>query len=126
MSEISNSILTWVSKQILGSFDDSGTDGEEPFNYDLIAAINTALSILSNLGIGPEGGFVVTGYEETWDDFLGQRTDIEYIKSYVKMKTQLLFDPPQNSFLVDILTKQCTEFEYRGCMEADRTNPKNS
>ena len=109
-----DSILGTIAEMILGSFEPSGTNGINPFQTDLIIHINSALSTLIQLGIGPIEGFRIRGTDETWSDFmLGNRGDIEMIKSYVYMKVRLMFDPPQNSFLVDSLEKQCKEFEWR-------------
>ena len=115
-----DSILISIAKMILGSFDNSGSAGANPFETDLIIHINSALSTLTQLGVGSEKGFVVTGTSETWSDFIGEeRSDIEMIKSYVYMKVRLMFDPPQNSFLVDSLEKQCKEFEWRANVAVD-------
>lgn len=114
------SILSTIARMILGSFDDSGSEGANPFETDLIIHINSALSTLTQLGVGSEEGFAITGTSETWEDFVGEkRSDIEMIKSYVYMKVRLMFDPPQNSFLVDSLEKQCKEFEWRANVAVD-------
>ena len=114
------SILSSIARMILGSFDDSGSEGANPFETDLIIHINSALSTLTQLGVGSEDGFRVTGAGVTCEDFVGEsRDDIEMIKSYVYMKVRLMFDPPQNSFLVDSLEKQCKEFEWRANVAVD-------
>lgn len=119
------SILSSIARMILGSFDDSGSEGANPFETDLIIHINSALSTLTQLGVGSEDGFRVTGTDETWEDFVGEsRDDIEMIKSYVYMKVRLMFDPPQNSFLVDSLEKQCKEFEWRANVAVDTISSK--
>ena len=41
-----------------------------PFDVDIMVNINAVFSILNQLGIG-ESGFVISGSEETWSDFLG-------------------------------------------------------
>lgn len=35
------------------------------------------------------------------------------VKTYVGARVQLIFDTPQNSFLVTALKEQCAEFEWR-------------
>ena len=114
------SILGEIATMILGSFEPSGSSGINPFQTDLIIHINSALSTLTQLGVGSIEGFAITGTDETWSDFLlGNRKDVEMIKSYVYMKVRLMFDPPQNSFLVDSLEKQCKEFEWRANVAVD-------
>lgn len=88
---------------------------EKDLNFDreLIMHINSVLMVLAQLGVGPVTGFKIVGDTETWDSFLDDREDLEIIKSYVYLKVRLLFDPPQNSFLVESINKQIEEFEWR-------------
>ena len=117
---MNDSILETIATMVLGSFDSSGSDGINPFQTELIIHINAALFTLMQLGVGPADGFAITGTSETWADFVGaERSDLELIKSYVYMKVRLMFDPPQNSFLVDSLNKMCSEFEWRANAEVD-------
>jgi hypothetical protein len=83
------------------------------FDQEIIMHINSAFMILNQLGVGPSDGFKITSNTDTWDDFTEGRLDIEAIKSYIYLKVRLLFDPPQNSFLVDSIQKQIEEFEWR-------------
>lgn len=82
------------------------------FDEDVIMCINACFSTLNQLGVGPEEGFVITG-TENWSDFIGLDKRIENVKTYVFLKTRLMFDPPQNSFLVDSIEKQILELEWR-------------
>ena len=43
------------------------------------------------------------------------------IQSYVYMKVKLMFDPPQNSFTVDSMTKLVNELEWRLNVAADNS-----
>ena len=105
-----SSILVTIRKMIGG--DTASTE----FDMDLIIAINSAISTLYQLGIeklrGGEG-FSITGETETWDDLLGEYMHVDLIKGYVYLKTRLLFDPPQNSFLVNSIQDQIKEMEWR-------------
>lgn len=102
-----DSILTSV-KKLLGV-------GEEytHFDADIIMHINSVIFILTQIGIGPDEGFAITSKDQTWDDFLQGRINIESIKSYVYLKVRLLFDPPSNSFLVEAIERQISEYEWR-------------
>lgn len=84
-----------------------------PFDEEIIIGINSALMVLNQLGIGPKEGLVVTGITETWSDLLDDFKDLEAVKSYVALKTRLVFDPPANSFVVNALEKQVSEYEWR-------------
>lgn len=83
------------------------------FDQELIMHINSVFMVLNQLGVGPVGGFKISSNEETWTDFVGARLDLESVKSYIYLKVRLLFDPPQNSFLVAAIEKQIEEHEWR-------------
>lgn len=102
-----DSILTSV-KKVLGV--DASYDYFDP---DLILQINSVFSILNQIGVGPLAGFAITGDTEVWSDFSTDLKVIGLVKSYLPLKIRLVFDPPQNSFMVDALTKQIAEYESR-------------
>ena len=84
----------------------------DAFDVDIIIDINSALMVLNQLGVG-QIGFKITGYDETWEDFAGDTTDLEGIKTFVYLKTKLLFDPPNNSFVISAIEKQLDELSWR-------------
>ena len=83
------------------------------FDQELIMHINSVFMVLNQLGVGPVGGFKISSNEEVWTDFVSTRLDLESVKSYIYLKVRLLFDPPQNSFLVGSIEKQIEENEWR-------------
>lgn len=85
-----------------------GPDADTGFDRELIIYINGALSIINKLGVGPDG-YRITDKENTWDEFLLTRTDLEMVKTNVYLRVRLLFDPPQNSFLVAAIKEQIAE-----------------
>lgn len=85
---------------------------ETAFDNELLIFINTAFSTLLQLGLGSTG-FTITSSLEEWDSLLLGRTDLEMVKTYIFLKTKLLFDPPTNSFLVDAIKTQIAELEFR-------------
>ena len=89
------------------------------FDQELIMHINSVFMVLNQLGIGPVGGFKISSNEEAWTDFVGTRLDLESVKSYIYLKVRLLFDPPQNSFLVGSIEKQIEEQEWRLQVQAE-------
>lgn len=89
------------------------------FDSDIIIFINGAIMALTQLGVGPSKGFVITGYDETWSDFIGDRIDIEAVKSYVYLKVKLIFDPPSMSYLIDAIKSQIAEYEFRLNVQVD-------
>jgi hypothetical protein len=101
------SILNTIKKMLGVQLDD------DAFDVDIIVSINSVLMSLSQLGVGPVGGFSITGVTETWSQFLGEEINLEAVKSYIYLKVRLLFDPPTVSTLIDAMNRQITEFEFR-------------
>lgn len=108
------SILKTVRKMV--GFDEDYTE----FDLDLIILINSVFSTLTQLGVGPRDGFSIEDDQAEWTEFIGDMKTIESVKGYMVQKVRLMFDPPANSFLVDAIQKQCTEFEWRLNVEADK------
>jgi len=103
-----------VSDKIL---DDIKLDLGLPDDYDVFDPtvrrhINSALGRLASLGIGPPQGFRVVAGTETWDQFLGDRTDMDDVKSFVFLHTKLLFDPPATSFHIAAIEQQIQKLEW--------------
>lgn len=101
------SILTDI-KQMLGI-----ESSDSSFDKELIIHINSAIAILTQLGIGPEEGFEITGNLETWNNLTFGKYKLNDCKSQIYYRCRLAFDPPQNSFLVDNIKKLCDELEWR-------------
>ena len=90
------------------------------FDQELIIHINSNLLSLTQLGIGPKNGFVISGNAETWNQFLGERTDLEAVKSLLYFKVKLNFDPPSNSFLMQAIEKTIEELTWRLLLQANQ------
>lgn len=89
------------------------------FDRDILIHINTAISVLTQLGVGPASGFMVTGSDETWDDFIGDDKTLQMVKSYIYMKVKMIFDPPANSSVLSAYQEACKEYEWRLNVEVD-------
>jgi hypothetical protein len=108
------SILTSIKKML-------GIEEEyTQFDQDIILDINSVLMVLMQLGVGTETGFFITDKSATWANFLGDRKDIEALKSYIYMKVRLMFDPPATSFLIEAIERQIAEFEWRINIQVDK------
>lgn len=101
------SILTSI-KKLLGPY-----ENDTNFDTDIIIGINTALSILTQIGVGPVNGFSISDKESIWTDFIPDMSKIEMVKSYVHLKVKLLFDPPSSSATIDMIKQQISELEWR-------------
>ena len=89
------------------------------FDNDLIMHINSVFMILTQLGVGPSSGFIITGEYETWDAFLPEGQNLEAVKSYMYMKVRLLFDPPSSSIVMECMNRMISELEWRLKVEAE-------
>lgn len=83
------------------------------FDSDLIMHINTALSVLTQLGIGPIKGFSISDSTSKWEDFIGDDPRLESVRSFIYLKVKLLFDPPTNSALIESINRIISELEWR-------------
>jgi len=92
----------------------------DSFDQDILIHINTVFSNLTQMGIGPLAGFVITGYDETWDSYtLTDPMKSQQIKSYVALKVKMIFDPPSNGNVLDAMKRSIEEMEYRLFTEED-------
>ncbi len=96
------------TKKILGIAEDYTV-----FDLDIITHINTALSTLTQLGVGPVVGFMIDDEGEKWTDFIEDDLQYNSVKSYVFLKVRQLFDPPTTSYLIAAVDKQIQELEWR-------------
>jgi hypothetical protein len=116
MDSILDSIKTLLGIEVNVVVDPSGEeydDGDTNFDQELIMHINSVFSILNQLGGGSGDGFKITSREDLWEDFFLEDSEVELIKSYMYLKIRLMFDPPQNAFLVKTFEEQIKEFEWR-------------
>lgn len=113
MPQIDNSILQDI-KQILGQeWDDTS------FDLDIKLSINTVFFNLNQIGVGPTEGFVIEDDTVLWSAYIGESKNLHAVKSYIYIRTRLLFDPPTNGFLVTSLEKQAEKLEWTLAVEVD-------
>ena len=82
------SILISVKKML--GIDEDCVD----FDTDIIININTVMSMLNQMGVGPEEGFIVTNSTETWSELLNNVFVLNMVKTYMFLKIKLIFEPP--------------------------------
>ena len=83
------------------------------FDADIIMYTNLALATAIQLGVGPAGGFSISGSESVWTDFIPESTLLNFVKPYVCAKVKLAFDPPSNSAVLEALKNMISESEWR-------------
>lgn len=110
---MADSILTTI-KKLLG-IEESDTS----FDTDVTIFINSALSRLSELGVGPTDGYQITGTSETWSAYLGSTAKPGNIQTYIYYSVRLAFDPPTSSFVLDSMKKQLDKLEWSINVDAE-------
>lgn len=101
------SILTSV-KKILGL-----NDSYTVFDQDVLMAVNSAFSVLAQIGVGPSAGYFITDNTQLWSDLDVPADQLNLAKTYICLKARLIFDPPSTSYLLDAMEKQTKEYEWR-------------
>lgn len=89
------------------------------FDLDVMTHINSALSTLQQIGVGPVNGFMIEDATAEWGELLGGDVRLNSVKTYVYMKVRLAFDPPGTSFAITSIEKQVQELEWRLQVAAD-------
>lgn len=102
-----DSILTSI-KKLLGIAEEY-----EQFDTDLIIHINSAFSTLTQLGIGPEEGFFIEDETATWSNYIQDNNMLGHVKTYVFLKTKVLFDPPTSATILEAYNRSIIELEFR-------------
>lgn len=112
-----DSILDSIKKLLgIDELDDS-------FDTDIIIHINSIIPILSQMGIGPQNGFIVTTNEQKWSDYITDQTiNLEGVKTYIYLKTKLIFDPPTNATIINAINKTLAELEWRMMLAVETNN----
>lgn len=105
--ENSDSILTSI-KKLLGIAEEC-----DSFDADIIANINSAIFVLSQLGVGSKEGYVVESKENTYHDFLDDDQLIQQVRMFLYYKVRLGFDPPTNASLLQSFQENIREAEWR-------------
>ena len=109
---MNESILQTV-KVMLGYLTQEGDTPDPEFDMPFIVYINSAMNTLTQLGYGPENGYEITGYDETWSDYLESNKNFNMIKEYISLKVKQMYDPGNSSALTTQIEKKIAELEWR-------------
>jgi hypothetical protein len=101
------SILTSI-KKLLGI-----SEEYEHFDIDIIMHINSAFSVLTQIGVGPEEGFHIEDASKTWSEFLYDDLRLEFVIKFIYLKVRQGFDPPTSSAAIEAINRQINELEWR-------------
>ena len=101
------SILTSI-KAMLGPAEEY-----EHFDPAIIMHINSALAVVTQVGVGPAEGFVIKDKTAVWTDLAPEGPALELAKSYIYAKVKLKFDPPTTGSHMEALKEEVREYEWR-------------
>lgn len=112
-SPAQQSILTSIKKS-LGLAEDYTV-----YDLDLVLHINSVLSDLHQLGVGPDAGFEIVDDSATWIDFLGDDPRLNNVRSYTYLAVKMLFDPPTVGYVLTAWEKMLEKAEFRVLIASD-------
>ena len=112
-----DSILMTIRKLVCGD------PYADHFDTDLLVHINACFSILNQLGVGPENGFVVTDETQSWSSYIADNYILNMVKTYVTLKVKKIFDPPLTSSVLEAMDKEISQLEWRLNVAVDPVKP---
>lgn len=113
-----DSILSSI-KLLLGA-----AEADTHFDEPIIMHINSQLSILNQLGVGPPKGFRISGKESTWGEFIGDDLRLADVVQFVYIQVKLVFDPPASSAVIASLERTASELQWRLQVAAETKDPE--
>ena len=115
-----DSILMTIRKLVCGN------PYADHFDTDLLVHINACFSILNQLGVGPENGFVVTDETQSWSSYIADNYILNMVKTYVMLKVKKIFDPPLTSSVLEAMDKEISQLEWRLNVAVDPIKPTST
>ena len=115
-----DSILMTIRKLVCGN------PYADHFDTDLLVHINACFSVLNQLGIGPENGFVVTDETQSWSSYIADNYILNMVKTYVTLKVKKIFDPPLTSSVLEAMNKEISQLEWRLNVAVDPSKPTST
>ena len=115
-----DSILMTIRKLVCGD------PYADHFDTDLLVHINACFSILNQLGVGPENGFVVTDDTQSWSSYIADNYILNMVKTYVTLKVKKIFDPPLTSSVLEAMDKESSQLEWRLNVAVDPVKPTST
>lgn len=83
------------------------------FDEELKLYINSALSDLTQIGVGPREGVTVSSRADLWSEVIGHDAPLSMVKSYVSKQVKLSFDPPEVGFVLTAFKQHLEELSFR-------------
>lgn len=111
---MNESILESVKRALIGLVEDNTA-----FDEIIIMHINSVFQILYQLGVGPSTPFTIEDDMANWEDFTSDIATLSMVKSYVELKVQQMFDPPQGGAVAEAAKRMIDELEWRLNVQVD-------
>ena len=90
------------------------------FDDQIIMHINSVFQILYQLGVGPtDAPFFIEDENDVWGDFTTDISTLSMVKSYMGLKVQQMFDPPQGGAVAEAAKRMIDEMEWRLNIQVD-------
>jgi hypothetical protein len=85
---------------------------DESFDLDITTHINSAISVLQQVGLAVSG-FIDSDGDTEWEEVFGENPQLPLIKTCVYLQVRVLFDPPVTSYLLSAAQGQIQEHVWR-------------
>lgn len=94
-------------------------ENDNGFDTKLIPLINAQIMMAHQFGIGYDG-FVVTGSQQTWRDWLGDNgSKLQAAKTWLSYSVKLLFNPPENATVLKMYRELIEKQEWMLCSKSE-------
>ena len=113
VTKVEDSILGTI-KKMLGIADDY-----EQFDVDIIIHINSAFATLAQIGSSLKDDYSISDKNNLWTEYTDNVKILDSIKTYIYLKTRLIFDPPTSSMVAEAIKERIKELEFRIQLSAD-------
>ena len=97
------------------------TPEDDAFDTDILIHLNSVLSKLNQLGVGPEIPLQINDDSTTWDELYSD-PKYSFIRSYIYLSVRLLFDPPSTTTMYEAFQRKIEELEWRLYVLGDEEN----
>ena len=111
--KVEESILGTIKKMLGITYD------YEQFDVDIIIHINSAFATLAQIGSGLKEGYAIIDKNNVWSEYTEDVRILDMIKTYVYLKTRLIFDPPASSMVAEAIKSTIKELEFRIQLQTD-------
>lgn len=96
------------------------SEEDESFDLDVTLQINSAITVLTQIGVGPKDGFIVTSKVDTYNDWLGDSFEgVSLVKMCIYYRVRLGFDPPSSTSVIECIKEMIKEHECRLSYQVD-------